>query len=129
MRIVWRPRDVPLAPVAAAARGPAARRLAARVPTGAGVVAGKDVLVVLSAELWIDGIIYLGRDPAAPGLLLPTALLPGLPVDLLERALLRRFAGQPSPLALLSSQNGSEVVPVGHARAAPPGELARWAAA
>jgi hypothetical protein len=36
-------------------------------------VAGDGVVVIVGDAIpWVDGAIWLGRDPAAPGLLLPT---------------------------------------------------------
>lgn len=40
---------------------------------------------------WVDGVVYLGRDPAAPRLLLPTALRPAVPAELFEPAVLRHL--------------------------------------
>lgn len=106
----WLPRPEPLAPAAAMATGAAVRRLAARLlwrEDGALArlrgVAGPDLLLLLgpAEELpWIDGVSYLGVDPAAPALLLPTTLAPSVPPALLERALLRGPGREP-PLALL----------------------------
>ena len=65
--------------------------------------AGGGVLIV-SGEggilPWTDGIFYLGRDPAAPNLLLPTALEPRLPPALFESALRRSHAELTPPLAV-----------------------------
>jgi hypothetical protein len=59
-------------------------------------VAASGLLVVLgeAGELpWVDGSVYLGRDPEAPALLLPTTHEPALPLPLVERALLARSGG------------------------------------
>lgn len=40
---------------------------------------------------WVDGVVYLGRDAAAPRLLLPTALRPSVAVELFEPAMLRHL--------------------------------------
>jgi hypothetical protein len=95
-----RPRAVPLAPVAVAARGPAAAALAARLAGRDDAALGRlsavsapGLLLVIGAaeELpWVDGVVYLGKDPAAPSLLLPTALEPDVPAPLFERAILAR---------------------------------------
>jgi hypothetical protein len=100
IRVLWRPRARPLPPVGAAARGRAARALAERLTSRSDEalarlegVAGEDLLVVLGPadELpWTDGAIYLGRDPGAPSLLLPTTHEPSVPLPLLERALIAR---------------------------------------
>lgn len=113
IRVLWRPRAQPLAPVGAAARGRAARLLADRLLARSDEelarlegVAGEDLLVVLgpSAELpWTDGAVYLGRDPEAPSLLLPTTREPSVPLPLLERALTARALRVPGvapPLAV-----------------------------
>lgn len=52
-------------------------------------VAGRGLLVLLGASAllpWVDGAVYLGRDAAAPSLLLPCALAPDVAASLLERA-------------------------------------------
>jgi MoxR-vWA-beta-propeller ternary system domain bpX5 len=56
-------------------------------------VSTSDVLVLLGEGQtlpWVDGVRYLGRDPLAPHLLLPTNRKPDVPVDLFERALIQR---------------------------------------
>ena len=98
--VVWRPRARPLPPVGAAARGRAARLLAERLLARSDEdlarlegVAGEDLLVVLgpAAELpWADGAVYVGKDPEAPSLLLPTTREPSVPLPLLEQALVAR---------------------------------------
>jgi hypothetical protein len=48
------------------------------------------LILVTGAELdlpWTDGARYLGQDPLAPSLLLPTARAPSVSPALLERAL------------------------------------------
>jgi MoxR-vWA-beta-propeller ternary system domain bpX5 len=108
--VVWRPRATPLDPVGMAARGAAARALARRLlaredeslarMSGA---AAPDLLVVLGAPAdlpWVDGAVYLGKDAAAPSLLLPTTREPSAPLPLVESALVRA-AGVPPPLAVL----------------------------
>lgn len=93
----WAAREPPLAPVALAAQGPAAWRLAERLIAlddavlGAlsGVASPGALLVAGPSEAlpWVDGGQYLGVLPDAPGLLLPTTLAPGVPAPLLARAL------------------------------------------
>ena len=108
--MVWRPRKTPLDPVGVAARGEAARALARRLLaredealarlSGA---ASRELLVVLgdAADLpWVDGAVYLGKDTAAPSLLLPTTREPAVPLPLVERAL-ARAAAAPPPFAVL----------------------------
>jgi len=96
--IRWAPREVPLRPLAAAARGPAATRVVQRLLmrddkelAELSGVAAADLVVVLGAQAalpWADGIMYLGRDPDAAELLLPTAQRPNVPAPLLSKALL-----------------------------------------
>jgi len=100
--VSWRPRPVPLDPVGVAARGEAAKRLAQRLLARSDEalarlsgVASPDLVVLLgeaSALPWVEGATYLGRDAHAPSLLLPTNREPGVPLPLLERALLARAA-------------------------------------
>lgn len=102
LRLAWRERAQPLAPVAVAALGPVAvallRRLR-RVPAeelGAfegAAAAGALVVLGGGALPWVDGVVYLGRDPGAPSLLLPTAQGPTVPLGLLEQAIRRRVGG------------------------------------
>lgn len=109
--IRWSARAVPLTPTAVVACGPVAARLADRLLTFADDlllrlrgVAGRDLIVLTgeSSDLpWLDGVDYLGRDPLAPGLYIPTTLEPTPSVVLLERALRRRAPQLAAPLALI----------------------------
>ena len=110
--VTWSDREPPLAACAVAACGDVARRLANRLleldhATMARLsgVAGKNSIVLLGDEThlpWVDGALYLGRDPLAPALLLPTRSEPTVPAaNLLERALLKRFSAFKPPLAIL----------------------------
>ncbi|RKH23742.1 hypothetical protein D7Y13_27845 [Corallococcus praedator] len=134
LSVRWRPRAVPLEPVAVAGVGPVARALGARAARADDAmleswsgVAGPDVLVLLgvAASLpWVEGVVYLGRDPLAPGLLLPCALEPEVAVSLLERALL---AGQgDAPLVVLPAS--ARLVPVGAAQRVVRASLVAWLA-
>ncbi len=108
--VSWQPRTAPLDPVAVAARGRAARALARRLLlcdddalARLHGTAAPDLLVVLgdAADLpWVDGAVYLGKDAAAPALLLPTTREPSVPLPLLERAFARAGVAAP-PLAVL----------------------------
>jgi hypothetical protein len=111
VKVSFRPRVTPLAPLAAAARGPAAELLADRLRRRddaalgrlAGV-AGPGLLVVIGAEQdlpWVDGIVYLGKDPGAPSLLLPTTIEPDVPAPLFERAMIAQAGDGAPPLAVL----------------------------
>lgn len=99
--VAWQLRDEPLPPIGVAARGDAARVLARRLlqrddKTLAkleGISAGEWLLFRGVAEdlPWADGAIYLGRDAAAPALLLPTLWHSAPDAALLQRALKNRF--------------------------------------
>jgi MoxR-vWA-beta-propeller ternary system domain bpX5 len=111
--IAWRPRTVPLEAVGVAARGEAARALLLRLLARSDEdlarlsgVAGQDLILLLGdAALlpWVEGAAYLGRDPQAPSLLLPTNREPTVPLPLLERALVIRAGHHKAepPLAVL----------------------------
>ncbi|RKH70030.1 hypothetical protein [Corallococcus aberystwythensis] len=128
----WRPRVLPLEPVAVAGAGSVALALGHRASraddaalaawTG---VAGPEVLVLLGAAAslpWVDGAVYLGRDPLAPALLLPCALEPDVAPSWLERALL---AGQgDAPLAVLPASG--VLVSVGSAQPVARASLTEW---
>jgi hypothetical protein len=139
IRVAWTPRDAPLAARAVAAFGAPARALAGRLAAlddaalGAlAAVAGgaaRDVLVVLgeaAALPWVDGVVYLGRDDAAPELLLPTALAPSVPPGVLAVAIraIRAAVSVPGPIAVLAAP--PRLVPCGVARAIDRGRLAAW---
>ncbi|XXF77682.1 hypothetical protein P2318_32225 [Myxococcaceae bacterium GXIMD 01537] len=133
--VSWSPRGAPLEALAVAGTGPVALALARRVlaadDAGLGAwrgVAGPGVLLLLGegdSLPWVDGAVYLGRDAAAPALLLPCALAPGVPPALLERALLAR-AREGTPLAVLPSPRW--LLPVGAARPVAREALTAWLA-
>jgi hypothetical protein len=122
-----------LPPLAVAGVGPVALALARRALAADEAalarwsgVAGPGVLLLLGeAESlpWVDGVLYLGRDSAAPALLLPCTLAPDVAPALLERALLAR-AAQASPLAVLPTS--SLLVPTGPARPLARDTLRAW---
>jgi hypothetical protein len=109
--ITWQTRGLPLTPQAVAAQGTAMRLLAERLLARNDAelallsgVAGPQLLIVLGPEAllpWVDGAFYLGQDPDAPNLLLPTTLVPSVPLPLLERALQRQVPHLAPPLAVL----------------------------
>ena len=131
----WRPRDPPLAALAVVGVGPVALALARRVLAAGDVelarwsgVAGPGVLVLLGETVslpWVEGVVYLGKDPGAPALLLPCPLVPELALALLERALVAR-AGGVTPLAVLP--HPPRLVPVGAARPVSRDTLRAWLA-
>jgi len=112
----WRPRRVPLAPVAVAAEGESAERLLARLRERTdeelrrlrGVRAPAVPAILLVGEdgdlPWADGVVYLGKDDLAPALLVPTALEPELPLALFEQAILSRFADLATPVAVIPGE-------------------------
>ena len=134
LEVSWRAREPPLAPSAVFALGAAAavlvRRLLARGDEGLAQLRGvasapgphasytqRFVLLLGDAALlpWADGAVYLGCDPAAPSLLVPTTLAPSVPVELLERALLVGHSGALPPIAVLPAPHAL-LVPCGDAR-------------
>jgi hypothetical protein len=138
MHITFSPRAEILDPVAVAGLGRAARALAGRLLRLADEqlrelrgAAGDDLLVVLgetSALPWADGVAYLGRDPDAPRLLVPTMVRPDIGLDVLERAIARRAATLPSklpgPWAVLVSP--PQLFSVAHAAAIERDRLQAW---
>jgi hypothetical protein len=105
------PRTTPLSPEALLARGEArVRALAARLLACDDAwllrfrgVATASSLVVLGESrdlVWVPGALYLARDPRAPRLYLPTTSTFDAPIDLVERALLRRAGEGAAPLAV-----------------------------
>jgi hypothetical protein len=126
------PRRDPLAPRAVVGVGEVAARLARRamaLPAAAlarlSGVGSPGICVLLGdadALPWVDGVTYLGRDPEAPSLLLPTTLAPTVPAHLVERALLAKAGAIATPLAVVPRAEGFALVAVGDAR---PVEAAR----
>jgi hypothetical protein len=131
--VTWHPRPEPLVALAVAGVGPVALALARRVlaseegPLAAwSGVAGPGVLLLLGEAPglpWVDGAVYLGKEPAAPSLLLPCTLAPDVAPALLERALLRHAAAG-TPLAVLP--RSGHLVPVGSARPVAREALGAW---
>ncbi len=123
--IAWNPRIIPLAPVAVVAQGMVVAALTKRLLDGsdaelaelAGVWA-MELLIVRSENPtrlpWVDGVTYLGRDSAAPSLLVSTTHQPILPVALVERAIRMRFPALGAPFAILP--DGNTVVSLGDCR-------------
>jgi hypothetical protein len=129
----WSPRAQPLPALAVAGVGPVALALARRVLAAEDAalarwsgVAGPGVLVLLGdtgSLPWVDGVVYLGRDAAAPSLLLPCTLAPDVAPALLDRALVAR-APVGIPLAVLP--RSGHLVPVGAARPVSRETLGAW---
>ena len=125
---------MPLAVVGVAGCGAVARELARRVLARDDEalarlqgVAGRGVLVLMGAaeELpWVDGVVYLGRDAAAPQLLMPTNQRPSAPAGLIERAVRARFGELTPPLVVLPG--AGSVLSVHTARAVAREVLREW---
>ena len=134
----WRVREPPIAPCAVLALGEVSRRLARRLLTLTRVhlarlrgVAGVDLLLVLGAAEdlpWVDGVGYLGVDPEAPRLLLPTTEAPELHPALLQRALLRPDASDPARQAPLAVLPSGLLVAARLAEELSPARIASWLA-
>jgi hypothetical protein len=119
--VAFRERAQPLAAAGLYAEGAARARLleqlaaapGERLAALRGVDAG-DCVVLLGPESelpWVDGVVYLGRDPRAPLLLVPTCYEPDVPLELLEQRV--AAAVQPAPIALVP--HARRVIAVGHA--------------
>jgi hypothetical protein len=134
--LTWRARAEPLAPLAAAALGDAAARLCGALLERSDEalaklqgVAGQAILAVTGASddlPWVDGIVYLGRDPEAAALLVPTHLRPDLPLALVERALRTEHPHAGAPLLVLA--NPTRLVSLAGARPMERSALQRWRA-
>jgi hypothetical protein len=120
-----RPRAVPLVAHALIARGDAALALARKLREGApaglrGVRwAGAIALFVDTPEQlpWIDGAEWLGREPLAPSLFVPTRLEVTPHPQLVHAALARKLGADHFPLAIVPAGARVEIVPLGSARA------------
>ncbi|MFO0658637.1 MAG: hypothetical protein U0165_02205 [Polyangiaceae bacterium] len=104
--VSWVLREPPLEPAGCSAFEGAAIRLAerlleihssdsARIERLSGVATPEALFVLGAAEdlPWCDGVAYVGRDPEAPALLLPTTHRPSVHPALLQQALLRAGGG------------------------------------
>jgi hypothetical protein len=134
MRITFSPRDDIRDPAAVAGLGPAAQALAARLMllnddqlAKLRGCAGRGIVAVLGEAKdlpWGDGVTYLGRDPDAPRLLIPTMLRPSVAMDVFERAIARRAAALSGPWAVLA--NPLRLFSVADAAILSRGHLIRW---
>ncbi len=129
--VLWLPRDPPLAPQAVVATGATARCLGERVleigVEGLRGFAVEDTLLIAGrGELlpWVDGVSYLGADPAAPALWTPTLWRPDQPPTLVLRAI-RAALKLDGTVAVVPEF--SLALPISRARALDPAALASWA--
>lgn len=132
--IGFSPRTDILDPIAAVGLGEVARALGERLLRLTdeelfalrGLVAHQLVLVLGQSESlpWVDGVVYLGRDPRAPRLLIPAMLQPVVAVDVFERAIARHVSTLPSPWAVFTSP--PRVISVAEARPIERGLLETW---
>jgi len=130
--IEWVARQQPLVPKAVAARGGIARQLLQRVlqlpDERLARLQGttQDDVVVLTGreeELpWVPGVYYLGADPDAPHLLVPTNLEPNQPLALIDAALYKQYLRV--PLAVLAEE--AVILPLDVARVVNRGVVERW---
>jgi len=117
--------------------GPAAAALGRRLRDGpadrlAGLrgclLAGEVPLLLLLGPAallpWADGVVYLGREPDAPRLLVPTTLIADVPAALLARAAAARSGS--GAVALLPASGA--LIDLSGAGAIEPAALAAWLA-
>ncbi len=136
VKVSWIAREPPLSAGVVVARDGVARALARRLLRAGDedlarwrAVSGDALLAVMGEREtlpWVDGVTYLGRDPAAPSLWLPTTLRPDAPVELFERALLARASRVSPPLAVLVREGGMDLVSLAEARPVARAVLTRW---
>ena len=129
----WNEREYPLKPVAVVAQGGAAAAMARRLlacdeETLANLqgVCGPGLLGILGREEalpWVDGALYLGREPGAPHLLIPTWLQPSAPLEALAERLLAHVQ-LPPPFAVLPEEK--TVFSFNPARAIDRATLQQW---
>lgn len=128
----WIPRDEPLIPIAVVSHGDTARRLIERVLKDDvekmqrlnGVVVNDTIILTGKPEdlPWIIGVEYLGVDPDAPHLLLPTNSTLEMPVALLSEILYRKFLR--APIAVVPSTKS--LIPTDIARPLDRDRLLAW---
>jgi MoxR-vWA-beta-propeller ternary system domain bpX5 len=113
LAIQWRLRAQPLVPCAVVAFAKAVGFLGTRLLARSDDALAKleavkleNGLVVLGAANdlpWAPGVLYLGTEPSAPALLLPTTVEPSAHPALIERAILARHDRLTAPVALVHS--------------------------
>ncbi len=110
--VVWSPREFSLAPLAVATCSlELTRALALKLMNNETLlpnlqcVVGKDMLFVLADESflpWMDGVVYLGQERNCT-MYVPTCWQVGVPIQILEKALLTANPELRPPFAVLPS--------------------------
>ncbi len=126
VRVHWLDREPPLAPAALWASALVIPRLVRRLAAAddgeraalSGVAAPGTLVLLGEADAlpWVDGAVWLGVDPAAPGLYLPTTRTPDVPLPLFDRALRVALGGTPTLLAAVPEGGRLRVCPLDAAR-------------
>lgn len=132
--VSWVVRATPLAPTAAIASGSAALALARRLLDSSErdltrhVAVADGPLIAVRAETlpWVEGVVYLGVDETADGLLLPTTLRPDVPSDVFARAVFERYPRAARPLGVVLENGRARVLPLGDARPLDAAALRTW---
>lgn len=134
--VTWVPRDEPLVARGAVAQGDVATDYALRLLTlrddalrGLRGVAGDGLLVVTAERLevpWFDGLRWMGRDPDAPNVWLPTTERPSVSAALIERVLSGRAGLEPSPWMIWCEAGRVRVVSLATARALDRSRIESW---
>lgn len=127
-------REAPLAPMAFEARGEAARswvraylQRSTSAPSALGVYVGDRIVVMGEGLLWADGLRWLGKEPGAQRILVPTRLALEPHAALVASALERAHPRLTFPLAVLPSESPTlEIVPLGKARPLDATQLEQW---
>lgn len=120
MKVAWVPREPPLSACGLVVVASGIARLLRLEDEALGrlqgvVGAGKIVILGDGEALpWVDGATWLGVDPEARALRLPTTLRPDVPVAWLERRVLALAAGSGGgPFVVLPETQ--EIIPLGSA--------------
>lgn len=132
MEPTWSERTIPRPISAMLLRGVAATRLVERLLTLEKYpwtgVAGRGWVALMGPELpWSPEALWLGPDPDAPSLLLPTLYQPDLHPMLLERAVTARFHRPCGPYAVVPAICGGPLLlALGAARPLAVAPLRHW---
>ncbi len=123
----WVPREVPLSPEGLVAPRAVVGRLAARLAQaddaalaelrGVETAEGWVILGPTEALPWVEGLTYLGHEPLAPSLWVPTYLALSPHAALVERALDEHLGAGPRALYVAAAEAPVRVVPLRGARA------------